>query len=77
MIGLFFGREFGNAPSPAHLGSESDLGNEGAAFRTRLSDRCAAAGGTMATAASAGMGPTTLFSTANVTNANLIALSDQ
>ena len=48
--------------------------NEGAPFRTRLPDRCATAGGTVATATSASLGPTINFSTANVTNAKLIAL---
>jgi hypothetical protein len=45
-------------------------------FRTRLPDQCATAGGTVATATSAPayLGPIILFSTANVTNANLIAL---
>ena len=48
--------------------------HEGAAFRTRSPDRCATAGGTVATATSACLGPTILFSTANVTNAKSIAL---
>ena len=44
-------------------------------FRS-LPDRCATEGGTVATATSACLGPTIIFSTANVTNANSIALGD-
>jgi hypothetical protein len=50
--------------------------HEGAAFRTRLADRCATAAQTVttATSASAYSSPILLFSAANVTSAKLIAL---
>jgi hypothetical protein len=62
---------------PGHQATGGVQQKECAAFRTRLPDRCATAGGTVATATSACLGPTILFSTANVTNANLIALSEK
>src|SRR5437763_6808061 len=48
--------------------------HEGGAFRTRLPDPCVTAGGTVAIGTSAYLGPTIIFSTANVANAQTTAL---
>jgi hypothetical protein len=57
------------------IGSGTEGTRNTVRFRTRLADRCAKTGGTVAraTSASAYLGPSILFSTANVTNAGWIA----
>jgi hypothetical protein len=70
---LSAGGPFPSSP-PTRQHRSSRPPHEGAAVRMRLPNRYATAGGTVAAGASAYLGPTILFSTANVTNAKTIAL---